>query len=495
MSINPEVIGPHLEGEAEPKIALDSLGGKIVLERTDEALTPYGGLVAWSAFLKKLGLVGDLAQRFPGQRSSPNALSVMDVLQSFMLNCLCEGQRFAHVRSLQGDRGVAMVMGMKRVSGEDAFPRMIKKLEKGEVRKWIGWTERELYGALPREFVADWDSTVTTRYGHQEDTEVGYNPQKPGRRSHHPLLCVVAGSRLTLHMEWRKGNEVSAGGWQEAMEKLWAHPTIRERLKLNRGDKSFGQEKIMLWHEQEKIRPKYLFSLRLSPNVKRALVKVPWAYWEGKPTHGMEVIAESELQLEGWSCQRRVVFARTMKPRGERSPQAEFWGIPEEEVHAYVTNLTRDEASPEQVVLMHRKRGDAENVFDELKNQWGFRGFCSTRSIVTETSARLLLLTYNLWSLFVVLLTGEKHREAITSRRDFLLMAAQVIQSGRQKKVKIAVPKKWWKSLRSAYTRLSQWLSQTAPQLDLQAQMSRYWSPHPLLSPEKWFLQLYPPPA
>jgi hypothetical protein len=26
--------------------------------------------------------------------------------------------------------------------------------------------------------------------------EVGYNPHKPGRGSHHPLLCVVAGTRL-----------------------------------------------------------------------------------------------------------------------------------------------------------------------------------------------------------------------------------------------------------------------------------------------------------
>lgn len=43
------------------------------------------------------------------------------------------------------------------------------------------------------------------------------------------------------------------------------------------------------------------------------------------------------------------------------------------------------EATPEQVALLYARRADAENVFDELKNQWGFRGFCSGRAVVTET--------------------------------------------------------------------------------------------------------------
>jgi hypothetical protein len=65
-----------------------------------------------------------------------------------------------------------------------------------------------------------------------------------------------------------------------------------------------------------------------------------------------------------------------------------------------VTNLESGAATPEQVVLLSAQRADIENVFDELKNQWGFRGYCSRRAVVTELAARLVLLTYNLWSLF-----------------------------------------------------------------------------------------------
>ncbi len=41
--------------------------------------------------------------------------------------------------------------------------------------------QTELYAALPERFIADWDSTVNTRYGHQEDAALGYNPHKSER--------------------------------------------------------------------------------------------------------------------------------------------------------------------------------------------------------------------------------------------------------------------------------------------------------------------------
>ncbi|HEY9172492.1 MAG TPA: hypothetical protein VI136_09440, partial [Verrucomicrobiae bacterium] len=50
-------------------------------------------------------------------------------------------------------------------------------------------------------------------------------------------------------------------------------------------------------------------------------------------------------------------------------------------------------------------------------------------------AARLVLLTSSLWSLFTHLmgLPPGHHREAVKSRRDFLLRAAQVVESGRQR--------------------------------------------------------------
>ena len=84
-----------------------------------------------------------------------------------------------------------------------------------------------------------------------------------------------------------------------------------------------------------------------------------------------------------------------------------------------------------------------ENVFGELKNPWGFSGFCSQKAAVSQSSARLLLLIYNLWSLFVRVLKNQgSHTEAIKSRYELLLIPAKMVLSGRRKIVKLAVGSK-----------------------------------------------------
>lgn len=479
MSLSASLVSLHLAGEeqipAPDDLTLDTLPGKFTLTRTDAALTAYGGLVAWSAFLKHLGIIERLAQRCPVSRTSPNAAPVREVLHSFALCALVEGKRFSHVRWLTDDPALATVMNLDRVRGEDALPRLAKGMSVEPMREWMQQPQTELYAALPERFIADWDSTVNTRYGHQEDAALGYNPHKRGRKSHHPLICVAARTRLCLHLEWRPGDTVSATDWQPAMAKLWSHPTLRERLWLNRGDSGFGQEAVMAWHEQAgEPRPQYLFKLRLTSNVRRAIAKVPWPLWAGAPTLGCQQIAETTVKLHGWSRERRVIIVRTLKPANP-TPQDEFWDHPEDEVAVYVTNLEKDEARPEQIALLYAKRADTENVFDELKNQWGFRGYCSQRAVVTELAARLVLLTYNLWSLFTRLmgLTPGHHSEAVKSRRDFLFLAAQVVESGRQRVVKLAVKAEWWKELKACYERLRTWLVATAPQLEATGQLLR----------------------
>lgn len=93
------------------------------------------------------------------------------------------------------------------------------------------------------------------------------------------------------------------------------------------------------------------------------------------------------MKLHGWSRERRVVIVRTLKPVNP-TPQDEFWDTPEDEMVVYVTNLETNEATPEQIALLSAQRADTENVFDELKNQWGFRGYCSQRAVVTGRAAR-----------------------------------------------------------------------------------------------------------
>ena len=65
---------------------------------------------------------------------------------------------------------------------------------------------------------------------------------------------------------------------------------------------------------------------------------------------------------------------------------------------------------------LYRERADAENIYDELKNQWGWNGFTTQKLAPCRLMANLVALIYNWWHLYVRLYDGDHHREAITSQ-------------------------------------------------------------------------------
>jgi hypothetical protein len=68
------------------------------------------------------------------------------------------------------------------------------------------------------------------------------------------------------------------------------------------------------------------------------------------------------------------------------------------------------------IAQLYRDRGDAENTFDEVKNQWGWGGFTTQDLARCRLSALAVALVYNWWSLFVRLGNPKARLETITSR-------------------------------------------------------------------------------
>jgi len=450
----------HLQGE--DLFVFPTGGGKVRLSSSNDALTPYGGIVPWSAFIARTEIVETLAKEVPIKRRSPNAAPVYDILQSFMLTALCDGRRFRHVARLREDPTVNELLGMRNVVSDDTMRRFFATIEAKVAADWIAKASQPIWKALPETLILDWDSTVQTKYGHQEGAEVGYNPQKRGRKSFHPLLAVAAGTRMCPYYRFRSGNTVTSTQWEEAMEECnqWLGEA---KVWLNRGDMGLGYEKIIAWHEEKKERPHYLFKLRMTANLRKVLSSIE--DWHGPAQRGVLQVGEAMVCLPTWSHPRRVIFGRRLLGILPKEKHGTFWDETQHEFEAYVTDLSPQEANAWQIVELYRNRADAENVFDELKNQWGFNGFSSRQRRVSELAARLLLLTYNLWNLFLRLMSPERHIEAAHGRRWFLLIAGRLVQSGRQKFLQISATGQWWQQLKQGYKRLCLWLDLTAPQL------------------------------
>jgi Transposase DDE domain group 1 len=451
----------HLAGEGE--FSFPTAGGRVRLSITNDALTPFGGLVPWAAYTEHIGIVKQLAADCPVKRTSPNAAPVYDVLQSFILTALADGRRFSHIERMREDPTIPEIFGMEAVVSSDTVRRFFQSVDPALGAEWIARNAKPLWRALPEVVILDWDSTVQPKYGHQEGAKVGYNPSKPGRRSFHPLLAVVARTRMCPVYRFRPGDTVTATQWHEAMAD--AQRWLGERqVWLNRGDLGLGQEAVMSWHEQAADRPHFLFKLKLTSNVRRALAEVPEASWEGPAQVGAWQVANGTIQLTGWSRPRRVVFARSLQGQVPGPKAGEFWDQNKHEFAVYVTDLP-ESFNAWNIQDLYRQRADVENVFDELKNQWGFSGFCAKFRATTELAARLTLLVYNLWVLFVRFIVPQKHTEAKKGRRWFLLIAARLVESGRQKELQVSIRGGWAEQLKEGYTRLHDWIRTTAPQL------------------------------
>jgi len=474
-------------------LAVDTHGRRFHVEWDPDApVTPLGQLVFFSQFLATAGLFRDWVQSCPLQFSSNNAPNVNDVLGTLTLAILAGQQRYSHVTALRADTVNPPGLGMSKVCSEDSVRRAFVAADSAACATWQTQALRQTWlPALRHPWILDLDATVKPIYGHQEGAEIGYNPHKPGRPSHVYHSLFVRGLRLVLDVEVRSGKQHAATHSRENLWRVWESLPQDCRPWLVCGDASYGHEGLLA--ECEARGQKYLFRLRQSPGVKQ-LVQTLEGHSGWKPAVNGWEGAAGRLQLTGWTAKRRVVVLRRKRERRMETPSARELGwpllalcgpAPEYEYQVLVTNLTEEMLS---VADLYRQRADAENVYDELKNQWGGGGFMTRDRVRCQVAARNVALVYNWWSLFVRCAEPERPREAVTSRPLLLCAVGRVIESGRQLTLRLTSTHAQAAQAQSLLTNLSLFLSglkNTAEQLSPTECWERIWARilTPLLTP------------
>jgi hypothetical protein len=457
------------------RVAVDTFAGRIHVEwDPDAAVTPLGQLPFFIEFLKASGLYEAFVANCPLSYSSPNAPEIRDVLGTLVLSILAGHKRYAYITTIRGDQVNPELLGMTGVLSEDSVRRALSHMNEDQAVAWLDGhlanSTRPVLSLAP--WILDTDNTVKPLYGKQEGAVKSYNPKKPGRPSHCYHSYFMANTRLALGVEVAPGDQhtgkhVAVGLWQmldNLPRDLWP--------VFIRGDVSFGSESIMVAAEQRQLH--YLTKLRLTKNVKRLIDRViargEWVD-AGQGFRG----CEATLCLSGWSKSRRVIVLK--RPiRGEillddQQLSLAFIetenGIRKYEYQVLVTSLDEELLT---IAQHYRDRGDCENCFDELKNQWGWGGFTTHDLRRCQIVSRLVALVYNWWSLFARLVNPDQHHEAITSRPLMLQAigrktthAGQTIVTVTSTHAKVAVVQTAMREL----ARFFKELNQTAEQLAL----------------------------
>jgi hypothetical protein len=411
------------EGASEP-IGIDTFGGRVRIQWDPEApATPFGQLGFFIQFLKTAHLFLPWVQDCPLHYTSPNAPSKVDVLGTYLLAALAGQKRYAHITAMRSDQVNPRLLGMNQVMSEDSIRRAFQNCDSAAAQIWQQKHLRLTYEPLLTEpYILDIDTTVKPLYGRQEGAKIGFNPQKPGRPSHVYHTYFIANVRLVVDSEVQAGNRQAA---QHTQPGLWQRIDSLPKAcwpTFLRGDCVFGNEAMMQACEQRQL--PYLFKLRLTTKVK-SLIQLVSGTQDWSPAGGGWQGIESSLQLMGWSRKRRVIVLRRRRQPPQPSLSATVppqvllpfeESLPQAAAYEYAVLVTSlgDEISA--LAQHYRDRADAENGFDELKNQWGWGGFTTQDLARCQITARIVAQVYNWWSIFLRLAFPGKHLEGISSR-------------------------------------------------------------------------------
>ena len=425
------IVRVHPEGEpesdgvegAERSGSVDTFAGKIQVKWMPEAAVSSLGLMPFFIeFLKTSGRFDEWVEQCPLEYTSSNAPKKRDVLGTILLSVLSGHWRYAHISAIRGDGVNPDLLGMKKVVSEDSVRRGLLGMDEKDSEHWMKRQLKASYEPLLEEpWVLDMDSTVKPLYGHQEEAALGYNPTKPGRPSHAYHSYFIANLRIVLEVEVQAGNQTASSYAQPGLWALLDGLEEKSRPSFLRGDCAWGTERAMQGAEQRKI--PYVYKLKQTTKVKKLIGRLfedsRWVdagqHWQG---------LDEQLKLTGWTRNRRVVVIRrplraakaevkkTAKQLKLDLPEAAHSGV----LYEYAVLVTSMLDEVRAIAQHYRDRGDSENNFDELKNQWAWAGFTTHDRKRCQIMARITALVYNWWTIFMRLGIPDKHVEAVTSR-------------------------------------------------------------------------------
>lgn len=393
---------PHPAGELSPAASgawpIDTPGGRFYAEwDPDTAVSVHGQLAFFAQFLHAGKRWDTLLEDCPLLYSGNRGSGAHNVFGTAALSILCGHWRYLHMNAVRGDSLNGGLLGIDHIVSDDVVRHALNhKIDEKAALDWLqGHQRRTLEPLLALPWIMDIDSTVKPVYGRQQGAEIGYNPQKPGRPSHVYHSYFVAGLRLCLGVEVLPGNQHGAGHGQPG---LWRALEALPRTHwpaFVRADCGYGQEALMRECEERSL--PYLFKLRFTKGVKEVVTRLHHHGGQWQSTgDGWEAI-ESTLRLSRWSQERRVIIVREASARapveenlthrtrpGKRRGRdrdllpginPEDWTSPAPwsgKLAVLVTSLPPAEYPLLAMPKLYRDRGDMENNYDELKNQWGW---------------------------------------------------------------------------------------------------------------------------
>lgn len=434
---------------------------KLILKETPRPVTPFGGVYLFVEFIKQKGYRQIVSGAMPFKYESPNAIDPAETLTAFLLSVIAGARRFAHANLLRADVALHRLVGIDRFPSDDTIRNLFARFKMAEVEKFFSILWKWLLERIPKReegYTLDLDSTVFERYGKQEGARKGYNPRKPGRVSHHPLLAVLNEAMVILHGWLRSGNSGTAQGAVNFLREALVKVPSFLKITAVRADSGFFDQKLLGFLEEQSL--SYVVVARLTKWLQRQAASIA----NSKEIDEDYACGEFNLQLYGWTKARRFVVIRERIREKKASLGRKLIDVPGYTFRIFVTNRTED---PLFLWRHYNGRADMENRIAELKEDLAADDFCMNSFFATEAAFRTVLFLFNLLSEFQRCAQPQgSYRRPATLRTEIFLCGAILGRSGHHHVLHLSLSWGGLKKRKPLHENILQSQNPTSPKLE-----------------------------
>ena len=373
--------------------------------------TPFGGLSLFFKMLEKCRFDEHLEQSGLPLQGSNRGYKPLQLILGLFAGVWCGASCFGHLDVVRYDTALCKLLGWERGADHRAYQRYFNKFSQAINQRVFGRLFNWFFSELVFDnYTLDFDSTVIVREGNQEGAVKGYNPKRPRRPSHHPLLAFISDVRMIANYWLRPGNTSSNINYIAFLEDTLSRLGDK-RVGLVRMDSGFFAKNILDCLERKKLH--YIVACRFNNRIKYSLThERTWI----EITDGLE-ISETTYQANGWEKPRRIVMVRQeieKRPNAAGKPIRQLVLFENENdfgKYRYSCFVTDLELPAKIVYDSYRGRADSENRIKELKYDFSIDDFVTNNFWATEACGNFIVMAYNFMSLFrhALINSNKKH--------------------------------------------------------------------------------------
>ena len=387
------------------------MGAIDAIEFSDHSVTSWGGMKLMKDLLEASKIKEQLATLPLPEKGSNRGYDPTQILECFWTSVWIGAGRFSHSAYLRYDDVLKQIFDWQQAPSQSTYSRFFNKFDwRRNTETFVPMFQWFFNQIQFNNVTLDLDSTVVTRYGEQQGAKKGYNPKKPGRNSHHPLMAFIPEVRMIANAWMRQGNTGATSN-----VKLFLEETLEilstKKVGLIRCDSGFYSDDFLAELETKKLN--YVTAVKFYPTIKKEVRNLTtWISIKD----GIEM-CEFTYQSPDWKTARRMVAVRKNISKLKKATGKLLLFDEQIQTYRYSVYVTNLDLPAEQIGEIYKQRGDAENRIKELKYDFALETFCTNNFWGTEAAFRSVLMAYNLMALFRQVVLKSKPQATLSTLR------------------------------------------------------------------------------